>query len=57
MSKEPEAMRMIHKIQEEIYEDTKHMTVVEKVAYINKEAREAEKKYGLHLRKAAHSHK
>jgi|GEM_PF-1277578 hypothetical protein len=57
MSKEPEAMRMIHKIQEEIYEDTKHMTVAQKVAYINKEAQELEKNYNLHLRKTAHAHK
>jgi hypothetical protein len=57
MHRESESMKELHKIREEIYEETKHMTVAEKIAYINKEADEVEKKYGLHLRKAAHAHK
>ena len=50
-------MREIHAIQEKIYEKTKTMTVEEKMVYVRKSAEEAEKKYGLHLRKIAHAHK
>ena len=31
---EPRAMREIHKIREEIYEETKNMSIEEKVKYI-----------------------
>ena len=54
MYKEPEPMRMIHAIQEKIYEETKHMTAEEQIAYIHKGAEEFKKKYGLKLRKASH---
>jgi hypothetical protein len=48
------AMKDLHKIQEEIYEKTKNMTVEAKIAYIRRKAEEAKNKYGLHLRKTAH---
>ncbi|MFH1824221.1 MAG: hypothetical protein ABH873_03230 [Candidatus Firestonebacteria bacterium] len=54
MYKEPEAMREIHEIRERMYEETKNMTVKEKVAYIHKAAEEAKKKYNLNLKKAVH---
>ena len=57
MNNEPEGMREIHAIQEKIYEKTKTMTVEEKMVYVRKSAEEAEKKYGLHLRKIANAHK
>ena len=57
MYKEPESMRMIHKIQEKIYEETKHMTSEEKNAYIRKGAEELKKKYGLKLKKVSPSHR
>ncbi|MFH1776107.1 MAG: hypothetical protein ABH952_00870 [Candidatus Omnitrophota bacterium] len=54
MNREPEAMREIHQIQEKIYEKTKHMSIEEKMQYINKAAEAAEKKYDIHLKKASH---
>lgn len=54
MYKEPEPMRQIHQIQEKIYEETKHMSGKEFIAYIHRCAEEAKKKYGLNLRKATH---
>ena len=48
-----ESMRELHKIREQMHEKTKHMSVEEKIAYINQKAEEAEKKYGLKLRKAS----
>lgn len=54
MYQEPEPMREIHKIREQMHEEMKGMTAKEKVAYIHKCAEEAEKKYGLKLRKASH---
>ena len=54
MYKESEAMREIHKIQEKLYEEMRGMTDKEQVAYINKIAEEAERKYNLNLRKVTH---
>lgn len=54
MYKEPEAMRMIHAIQEKFYEETKHLPAKEKFELIKKEVEQAEKEYGLHLRKVSH---
>lgn len=54
MYKEPKAMRQIHEIQEKIYEEMKHMTAKERIAAINKEVEEAERKHGLNLRKVSH---
>lgn len=56
MYSEPEPMKMIHEIQEKIYEETRHMTAEEQIAYIRKGAEELRKKYGLKLRKASHAH-
>jgi hypothetical protein len=57
MYHEPEPMREIHEIREQMYEAMKSMSAKEKINYIRKSALEAEKKYGFHLRKAAHAHK
>lgn len=54
MFRDSKSLKMVHDIQEKIYEKTKHMTSAEKIAYINKAADEVEKKYGLKLRKASH---
>ncbi|MFH1824219.1 MAG: hypothetical protein ABH873_03220 [Candidatus Firestonebacteria bacterium] len=54
MYKQPEAMKEIHKIQEQLYEEMKHMTDKEKLDYINKTADEVEKKYNLKLKKITH---
>ena len=51
MGKEPRPMREIHEIQEKIYEEQKNLTDKEKLERIHKEAEEAEKKFGLKLRK------
>ena len=56
MYKEPAPMREIHEIQEKIYEETKHMTPEEQIAYIRKGAEEFKKKYGLKFRKASRAH-
>ncbi len=47
MSTEPKAMREIHEIREQIYEEIKHMTPKEQTEYFHREAEEAIKKYGL----------
>lgn len=54
MYQEPEPMRQIHKIREQMHEEMKGMITKEKIAYIHKRAEAAEKKYGLKLRKALH---
>ena len=51
MFKEPKPMREIHEIQEKLYEERKKMSAKDKLAAIHREAEEAEKKYGLALRK------
>jgi hypothetical protein len=53
---ESESLRELHKIREQIYEETKHMTPEEKDAYIRKGAEDLKKKYGLKLRKSTQSH-
>lgn len=55
MYKESESLRKLHKIREQMYEETKHMTAEEKIVYINSAADAVEKKYGFKLRKATHS--
>ncbi len=57
MYNESESMRKLHKIREQMYEETKHMTAEEKIAYINRAASNLEKKYGLNLRKVARAHR
>lgn len=54
MLKEPRPMREIHKIQEKIYKEQKNMTDKEKLEALHREAEEAEKKYGLSLKKVSH---
>ena len=39
---EPEPMRQVHEIRKKIYEETKHMSDKEYIAYIQKNAREAQ---------------
>jgi predicted neutral ceramidase superfamily lipid hydrolase len=56
MYKEPEAMREIHKIQEKIHEETKHMTPKEYIKYIHRAAERTKKKYGLRFRKPKKAH-
>lgn len=51
MEREPEAMREIHRIREQLYEEQKNLTPAERVAKINREADEAIRKYGLKLKK------
>lgn len=53
MLKEPRPMREIHEIQEKLYEERKKMPSKDKIAAIHREAEEAEKKYGLTLRKVS----
>ena len=55
---EPKPMQEIHAIQENIYEETKHLSVEEKVERINQTVEDAIKKYSLkfikhHNRRAA----
>ena len=54
MFKNSESLRIVHKIQEKIHEETKGMNAEEKVAYINQHADEVAQKYGLKLRKVSH---
>lgn len=54
MYKEPKPMREIHKIQERISDEEKRMTDKEKLDAIYRESEEAEKKYGLSLKKVSH---
>ena len=52
MKNEPNAMREIHKIREDIYEETKNMSQEERAALTRKEAREIIEKYGLEVRRS-----
>ncbi len=47
MATEPRAMREIHEIRLQIYEETKNMTPQERTEYFHRGAEEAIKKYGL----------
>ena len=50
-SKEPEVMRMLRKIREEIHEDTKDLTDEEWVKRIKEEAEACKREFGLKLPK------
>jgi hypothetical protein len=47
--REPEAMREIHKIREEMYEEMKNMSTRERVQKIKEEAEACKKEFGLKL--------
>jgi hypothetical protein len=47
---EPEAMKMIRKIREKQYEETKDMTPKEQTAYDRAKSEELMKRYGLNLK-------
>jgi len=47
MSNEPEAMREVHEIRRQIYEETKHMTPKERADIAHCEAEKALRIYGL----------
>ncbi len=49
IEKEPEAMREIHKIREQMYEEMKDMSPQERIRKIKEEAEEFKKEYGLKL--------
>ncbi|MBF0313372.1 MAG: hypothetical protein HQK50_11345 [Oligoflexia bacterium] len=51
MKKETKSLKELHKIRESIYEETKHMSVKEKVKYFNKKGQEARKRLGLDEKK------
>lgn len=55
MYQEPEPMREIHKIREQMHEEMKGMTASEKIAYIHRCAEEAKKKYGIKLKTRTHA--
>ena len=44
---EPNAMREIHEIREQLYEETKNMAPAEEIARVNKHTRELSDKYGF----------
>ena len=49
--KETETMKELHKIREEMYEEMRNMTSVERVKKIKEEAESCKKKFGLKLPK------
>ena len=49
---EPRAMREIHEIRENIYEETKNMSSKERAALTRREAQEMIEKYGLKVKRA-----
>ncbi|MDR1564027.1 MAG: hypothetical protein LBS74_03630 [Oscillospiraceae bacterium] len=49
MTNEPEAMREIHDIRLQIYEETKGMTAEQRADHANKAAEELVKKHGITL--------
>ena len=51
MTNEPIAMREIHKIRENIYEETKNLPPEERSALTRKEAQEVIDKYGLKVKR------
>ena len=51
MTNEPNAMREIHKIREDIYEETKNMSQRERAAVTRKEAQEIIESYGLEVKR------
>ena len=46
---EPEVMRMLRKIREDRYEETKNLTSEERVKKVREEAEACKKRYGLKL--------
>ena len=48
-NREPEVMRMLRKIREDRYEETKNLTSEERVKKISEEAEACKKRYGLKL--------
>ena len=50
-NKEPEAMRMLRRIREEIHEDTKNLSDEEWVKRIKEESEACKKEFGLKLPK------
>ena len=50
-TEEPEAMREIREIRRRHYEETKNMTIEERMAYIRKKSEELEKETGIKLRR------
>jgi hypothetical protein len=53
MKNEPEAMREIHEIRLQIYEETKGLTPQERANRANKAAAELEQRYGIRFRRPA----
>lgn len=51
MTNEPKAMSEIHTIREQIYEDTKGMTLKQRMAYTQNAVREMEEKHGVKFRR------
>lgn len=47
---EPKALREIHEIREQIYEETKGLTPEERAEHTNKIGREIAEKYGLKVK-------
>ncbi|MBF0298917.1 MAG: hypothetical protein HQK51_09370 [Oligoflexia bacterium] len=47
MKKETKTMKELHKIREQIYESTKHMSIEEKVKYLNNRAAETKKRLNI----------
>lgn len=54
MYQESESMKELHKIREQMHEETKHMTDKEFIEYVHKASEEAKRKYGLKFKKAVH---
>ena len=52
MTNEPRAMREIHEIRDNIYEETKNMPPEERAALTRREAREMIEKYGLEVKQS-----
>ena len=50
MWNEPKALKEIHKIQEEMYEESKNLSDKDLIAKIRRNARTIKKKYGLRLK-------
>jgi hypothetical protein len=50
MMHEPQALREIHRIREEIYEETKNMTPDERAKYAHSEAQKLMKQYNLKIK-------
>jgi len=52
MNKSDSILEDIHKIREELYEDTKRMNVNDEAVFYNKEAEKLLKNWGIKIRKA-----